>query len=177
MGRLRAMAKLLGSIAYRAGFVTHVLAGVLIVVMGLLVFQGVIRRYVFSNPEPYSYELTTYFLLACLLLSSVHVTSLQRHIKVDLFLSRFSERTKAVIINLLSPVIGLVFCGVVTWKSWVIALGSLQGGKESTLGVPLFAVQIVVPVATGLVCLVLLSQIADYLASVSFNGEKPESMV
>ena len=40
-----------------------VLSGVLVLLMAFTATYGVIRRYAFKSPEPYSYELSTMFLL------------------------------------------------------------------------------------------------------------------
>jgi C4-dicarboxylate transporter DctQ subunit len=165
--------KLLSSAVYRTGFVALVTSGVLMVIMGFLVFQGVIRRYVFENAEPYSYEYTCYFLLASMLFATIHITSLGQHIRVDLFFGRFPKRVQYFSENLIHNVLGLIFCAVVTWKSWEIAWRSLETNKVSTWGTPIFVVQMVVPVSTGLVCLVLICKITAYLASKRSRAGKP----
>lgn len=167
---------MLSAAVNRTGFIFLVASGIIMAAMGLLVSYGVARRYLFASPEPYSYEYTTYLLLACMLLPAAHATAVGRHIKADLLLNRLPKRVQSVLQGLLSPAVGFLFCAILTWKSWGVAWRSLQIGKVNALsGVPIFAVQVVVPIASALVCLVLLSQIAGYLASVSDNTGKSSS--
>ena len=46
-----------------------VISGILILVMSLLSTYGVGRRYLLHSPEPYSYELSTILLVACVVLA------------------------------------------------------------------------------------------------------------
>ena len=40
-------------------------SGILIMIMAVLSTYGVGRRYIFNSPEPYSYDISTMLLLAC----------------------------------------------------------------------------------------------------------------
>ena len=160
----------LKTVVDRAGFVCLVASGVMMIVMGLLVTQGVVRRYLFESSEPYSYELTCYLLLACMLLSAVHVTIVGRHIRADLLFNLFPRRLRSVLEGVVIPLSGMLFCTVVTWKSWELAWVALQTHKVSIgMGIPIFFIQVIVPVAIGLVGLVLLSQIVGYLGNIVSN--------
>lgn len=175
MNALRLIGRSLSSIVHRASFALMVIAGGMMIIMGLLVTQGVVRRYLFSSSEPYSYELTCYFLLTCMLLPAAYVTSVRRHIRADLLFNLFPRRLQSWLEGIIIPFIGLLFASVITWKSWEEAYRSFQISKKSiAVGMPVGAVQIIVPIALGMICLVLILQIAGYLASSIGNTEKPD---
>ena len=174
MNTLRLIGRSLSFIVHRTSFALMVVSGSMMIVMGLLVTQGVVRRYLFSSSEPYSYELTCYFLLACMLLPAVHVTSARRHIRADLLFNLFPRRLQSWLDGTIIPFMGSLFAAVITWKSWEEAYRSFQISKKSiAVGLPVGAVEMVVPVATGMICLVLILQIAGHLASVIGNTGKP----
>ncbi len=46
-----------------------IVSGILILIIGLLTTYGVGKRYIFNNPDPYTYEMSIIFLVACILLA------------------------------------------------------------------------------------------------------------
>ena len=138
-----------------------VLSGILIVVMMFSTSYGVIRRYAFNSPEPYSYEISTMFLLFSFVFAVSAVERLNRHIRVDFISIRLSERVQHVLLNIIAPLIGLYYSVLLTWKSLDAALFSLSIGEisSSIWGVPLFPVKIMVPIGYLLLALVLLTRI------------------
>jgi TRAP-type C4-dicarboxylate transport system permease small subunit len=138
------------------GFV--VFAGALIVIMAFLATYGATRRYAFDSPEPYSYEFSKMFLLISFVLALAAVENQDRFIRCDLFLTRFSESVRNVILNIASPIMGLTFFSIIAWKSFGDALRALEIGQLSTSSwaVPLFPIKLFVPIGYGLICLVLL---------------------
>ena len=102
-----------------------VLSGILIVIMMLAATYGVVRRYVFNSPEPYSYEISTMFLLISFVFAISAVERLSRHIRVDFVSSRLPERVQHIIINVIAPIMGLFFAFMLTWKGLDVSLFSL----------------------------------------------------
>jgi TRAP-type C4-dicarboxylate transport system permease small subunit len=138
-----------------------VLSGVLIVLMAFLASYGVIRRYVFESPEPYSYELSMMFLLWTFVLALAYLEKLDGHLRVDFFVVILPKKIRAFILNVIGPLAGLIFCAVLTWEGWTVAMYSLETREKSMSiwAVPLFPVKIVVPIGYGLLCVVLLLKI------------------
>jgi TRAP-type C4-dicarboxylate transport system permease small subunit len=138
-----------------------VLSGVLIVLMAFLASYGVIRRYVFESPEPYSYELSMMFLLWTFVLALAYLEKLDSHLRVDFFVVLLPERISNFFLNVVGPIAGLVFCAVLTWEGWTVAMYSLETGEKSMSiwAVPLFPVKIVIPFGYGLLCIVLILKI------------------
>ncbi len=140
-----------------------VLSGVLIVLMAFLASYGVIRRYLFESPEPYSYELSMMFLLWTFVLALAYLEKLDSHLRVDFFVVLLPKRIRDFFLNIIGPLAGLVFCAVLTWEGWTVAMYSLETGEKSMSiwAVPLFPVKIVVPIGYGLLCVVLLLKIVQ----------------
>ena len=137
------------------------LSGVMILLMALTASYGVIRRYVFKSPEPYSYELSTMFLLWTFVLALAYLEKLDMNLRVDFFVVLLPEKIRRFILNVIGPLFGLVFCSVLTWGGYTAAVYSLEIGETSMSiwAVPLFPVKVVIPVGYGLLCVVLLLKI------------------
>ncbi|MBN1831095.1 MAG: TRAP transporter small permease [Deltaproteobacteria bacterium] len=140
-----------------------VLSGVLIVLMAFLASYGVIRRYVFNSPEPYSYEMSMMFLLWTFVLALAYLEKLDSHLRVDFFVALLPKKIRSFILNVIGPLAGLVFCAILTWEGWTVAMYSLETEEKSMSiwAVPLFPVKIVVPIGYGLLCVVLLLKIVQ----------------
>lgn len=135
-----------------------VAAGFLIVVMAFLATYGTIRRYVFRSPEPVSYELACAFLLISFVLANAAVERQDRLLRLDLLLNRFPPIVRSVISNIISPVMGITFFGIISWISFGDALRALEIGQVSNSAwpIPLFPVKLFIPIGYGFFCVVLL---------------------
>jgi TRAP-type mannitol/chloroaromatic compound transport system permease small subunit len=133
-------------------------AGILIVIMGFLSAYGAIRRYAFNSPEPVSYEFASMFLLFSFVLANAAVERQGRLLRLDLLLDRFPPRVQNVISNIVSPIMGITFFGIITWISFGDALRALEIGQvsRSAWPVPLFPVKLFIPIGYGFMCVVLL---------------------
>jgi len=138
-----------------------VLSGILVLLMAFTASYGVIRRYLFRSPEPYSYELSTMFLLWTFVLALAYLEKLDGHLRVDFFVVLFPRKLRLFLLNVVGPLLGLVFCSVLTWEGWTVAMYSLEIGERSmsVWAVPLFPVKVLIPVGYGLLCVVLVLKI------------------
>ena len=138
-----------------------VLSGILVLLMAFTASYGVIRRYLFRSPEPYSYELSTMFLLWTFVLALAYLEKLDGHLRVDFFVVLLPKKLRLFLLNVVGPLLGLVFCSVLTWEGWTVAMYSLEIGERSmsVWAVPLFPVKILIPAGYGLLCLVLVLKI------------------
>jgi TRAP-type mannitol/chloroaromatic compound transport system permease small subunit len=145
------------------GRISHLLmllSGILILLMAWVESYGVVKRYVFHNPDPAAYELSTMFLLFCGVLAVAGVERLDRHVRNDMLASRFPPRMKLILLNTIFPLMALIFCIVLTWKSVGNALYALEIGQVSktSWALPLAPIKFVIPLGYTLLCLVLLSK-------------------
>ncbi len=145
----------------KASHVFLVLSGILIVIMMLTATYGVVRRYAFHSPEPYSYELSTMFLLFSFVFAISAVEKLNRHIRVDFISSRLSKRAQHIVLNIIAPFMGLFFATILTWQGMEVSLFSLKIGEVSSSSwrEPLFPIKLMVPIGYALLLLVLLTRI------------------
>jgi TRAP-type mannitol/chloroaromatic compound transport system permease small subunit len=146
-----------------------VISGILILIMAVLSTYGVGRRYLIHSPEPYSYEMSTVLLVACVVFSLAALQRHKRHLRVD-FIANFLPRTlQEVLTDILTPVLGLFFVVVVTWKSWENAFYSMSIGEtsQSSWEEPLFPIKFLVPIGMGLLCLVLAVQLTRGIAALA----------
>jgi TRAP-type mannitol/chloroaromatic compound transport system permease small subunit len=136
-------------------------SGILVLLMAFLATYGVIRRYVLTSPEPYSYELSTICLLWSGVLAVAGVEWLDRNVRNDLVSSRFPQAVKDIILGFIGPLLALIFCAVLTWKSVGNALYALDIGQvtASPWALPLAPIKFVIPFGYTLLCLVLISKV------------------
>ncbi len=143
-------------------------AGLLIVVMGFLSTYGAIRRYVFRSPEPISYEFGCMFLLISFVLANAAVERQDRLLRCDLLLERFPSKMRHVVSNIISPIMGITFFGIISWISFGDALRALEIGQvsRSAWPVPLFPVKLFIPIGYGFFCVSLLYRLALGLVTI-----------
>ncbi|MEO0279017.1 MAG: TRAP transporter small permease [candidate division WOR-3 bacterium] len=130
------------------------IAGFLTLAMGCLSTYGSLRRYVFRNPEPISFELNCMFLLLSFVLAIAAVEREDKFLRFELLLRSLPENVQNVISNIVSPVLGLTFFGIIIWISSEDAWRALEIGQrsQSAWPIPLFPVKIFIPVGYGILC-------------------------
>jgi len=86
-------------------------------VLVLVIVGDVFMRYVFNETSAASFELEWHLFGAIFLLGAAHALQDDRHVRVDVFYHRFSEKTKAWV-NLIGTLVLLMpFCLVAFWES------------------------------------------------------------
>jgi len=156
------------------GFV--VFAGSLIVIMAFLSTYGSIRRYAFNSPEPVSYEFSKMFLLLSFVLAIAAVERQNRFLRCDLLLERVPENVRNLISNIISPILGITFFGIITWISFGDALRALEIGQHSlsTWPVPLFPVKLFIPIGYGFLCFILVIRLVLGLLHFRTSSREPQ---
>ena len=146
-----------------------VISGILILVMSILITYGVGRRYLLHRPEPYSYELSTILLVACVVFAVAGLQRYKRHLRVDFVANFLPATVQNALIDIVTPILGLFYVVVITWKSLDNALYSMSIGEtsQSSWEEPLFPVKLLVPIGMALLCLVLMAQLSRGIASLA----------
>jgi len=136
-------------------------SGILILVIGLITTYGVGKRYIFHNPDPYTYELSIIFLVACILLCLPAIQWNRRNLRVDFILMHLPQKWQNIIGEVFTSVLAIVFVSIIIWKSWGAFLYSFDVGEtsQSAWQEPLWPVKLLVPVCMGWLWLTLLSQL------------------
>jgi TRAP-type mannitol/chloroaromatic compound transport system permease small subunit len=160
----------------RVSLFLMLVSGILVFLMAWIETYGVVKRYAFRAPDPFAYEVSTMFLLFCGVLAVAGVELLDRHVRNDLVASRFSPKTKDIILGIIFPLLALVFCAVLTWKSYGDAIYTMQIGKvsQSTWKLPLAPVKFVIPICYTLLCLVLVSKFCRGIAVLKGGKDQKE---
>jgi TRAP-type mannitol/chloroaromatic compound transport system permease small subunit len=151
-------------------------SGVMMLIMSVLATYGVARRYLFDNPEPYSYELGIMLLVGCVVFSVAGLQRSERHLRVDFLANLFPLKAQVIFAGIVTPLLALLYVGVVTWKSLegVIYSISIWETSQSAWEEPLWPTKILVPICLFWVCLVLISQLVHGIISlIKGNYVKP----
>ncbi len=97
----------------------------------LLVCFDVVVRYLFSSTQAWIMELEWHFFAMIFLLGAGFALRHDRHVRVDLFYSRFSARDQALV-NLVGGLLFLLpWCLVIMYAAFHYALGSWKIGESS----------------------------------------------
>jgi TRAP-type C4-dicarboxylate transport system permease small subunit len=138
-----------------------IISGVMIVLMIFTSTYGVFRRYFFHSPEPYSYEISTMFLLWSFVLAVAAVERYDRNIRVDFISSRVPDRARHLILSIVAPAAGLFVCSMFAWQGFAAAMYSLKIGAVTMTAwkVPLFPIKIIIPIGYAILCLVLIAKL------------------
>jgi TRAP-type C4-dicarboxylate transport system permease small subunit len=153
-----------------------VAAGAMIFIMAVVTTYGVIRRYLFHSPDNNAYLFTCILMLGCAIFALAHIQRLGKNITVDYLSQRLPRRVRGFVINVVGPVLGLVFCVPLVWKSWENAWFAMETGQRTItiLRIPTFPMQMAIPVCAGLLCLVLIAQMLRYFFSLRSRESQVE---
>jgi TRAP-type mannitol/chloroaromatic compound transport system permease small subunit len=166
--------QILDRVIEHAGSIALLFSGILIFLMAWLSTYGVARRYALNSPEPYSYELSTIFLVACVIFAVAGVQQLGRHLRVDFISIHFSENVQDILLNIVVPILALFYVVLLTWQSWDAAWYSLQIGEisQSAWREPWWPTKMTVAVGGGLLCLALIAQLCHGVTSLVRRSKK-----
>jgi len=134
----------------------------LTLLMVIVTFIVVVLRYVFDVGWIALQESITYMHAMVFLIGASWAVQQEAHVRVDIFYSRFSSRTKAWIdmlgsLLLLLPV--MVFIGWISWEYVIDSWDVLEGSREAG-GLPaVFLLKTLILVLAGLLILQALVQV------------------
>ncbi|MGD9116687.1 MAG: TRAP transporter small permease [Dehalococcoidia bacterium] len=165
----------LGSLLDRTTRMSWIFSGALIVLLAFVTGYGVVMRYIFKNPDPYAYEISYIIMLACVMFTIAQTQRLRRHLRIDIFDRYMPEKMRDAIINVISPLVGLIICVPLVWKSWEQAMFAVKSSQTTaTTGIPVAPMMFTIPVGVGLLCLVLIAQVVRYFASLKYGKSSDE---
>ncbi len=121
-----------------------------------LQFAVVVLRYVFGLGSIWLQESILYSHAALFLLAAAWTLRNEGHVRVDLFYSTASARTKAIVDLIGTILLLLPFAAAILYFSWPYVMRSwviLEGSREAS-GLPLvFALKTLIPVFAGMMIL------------------------
>jgi C4-dicarboxylate transporter, DctQ subunit len=130
------------------------LIGVLLIVASFVLFANVVARYGFNDSFPWAEELTRYAIVWMVFIGSSLAASKGAHISVDVLLRVLGDGRvgRALVIGIdLACAVFSVFLVVFGWD--LVAQAREFGQVTPSMQVPLWAVQLAMPVGGLLMCL------------------------
>lgn len=121
------MEKLLSTIDSVSEYQGKIFSALLIVVT-LQVCYEVIRRYLFGSPTTWGLEFTEFLCAIMYVMGGAYAFVEDAHIKVDVFHSRWSPKTRALVDLFVTDLVFFFFCGVLVWQSAVWAWAAIAKG-------------------------------------------------
>jgi len=132
------------------------IASAVLFLMMLLTIADVFLRKVFSQSILGTVEVTEFMMVILLFFAVTQTEILDGHVKVDLIMSRFGERTQALVDTITQLVCFLLF-GLFTWSTLVYAEKMRASGEVSQdLWLPVYPFIYVVVLGCALLALSLL---------------------
>jgi TRAP-type C4-dicarboxylate transport system permease small subunit len=125
--------------------------------MCLLITGAVLVRFVFGIPVLWAPEIVGYLMVVLVFLALGETMLAERHIKIDLLVSRLPERLRDLL-DLLTLTLSTGVAGFFTWHGLTTMLRSYEFGRRDSFGalnMPLYIPQAAVPVGLSILTLVL----------------------
>ncbi|HCU53292.1 MAG TPA: TRAP transporter permease DctQ [Gammaproteobacteria bacterium] len=146
-----------------------ILAAGLLAAATLVVCQMVIMRYFLGASTVWQTEFVTFAIVGSTFIGAPYVLLHRGHVGVDL-VSVYARGRVRFLLALLSILLSLVFCAVVTWAGWQHWHEAWAGGwrTETVWALPLWIPLLSLPIGMGLLSLQF---IADFLCLVT--GREP----
>jgi TRAP-type C4-dicarboxylate transport system permease small subunit len=143
-----------------------VLACALVLLDTLAVTVDVILRYSLGMTWTGLFEITEYSLLWITFLSTAWILKVDGHIRVDLLLSRFSPRRRAIT-NIVTSIACIILLCILTWYSAKLTMNHYQMSTyiSSILQPVKWPIEIIIPVGYFLLLIELLRKTYGYMIS------------
>jgi C4-dicarboxylate transporter DctM subunit len=138
------------------------LGGLCVLIVALVVTFDVVMRYFFNKPTEWVLEISIYLVMASAFFGAPLALRDKVHVRVDLLTSRISK-DKQALLEVITSVAAMVYCLVLTYEGVVMAFNSYKLGEVSptTLHVPIFIPQTVIPIGGFLLIVQYLINIKD----------------
>lgn len=142
--------------------------------LALTVFYDVIMRYLFRAPTFWAYETSWMLYSANFLLGLGYALQQGSHVRVDMFLNRFSIKRK-LITEMIFLILLEIFCAIAVWHGSLYAIDAWlwQEGSHLTLWAPpVYPIKTLIPIAFGILGL---QSIAEFVRKLrQFNAVAKE---
>jgi len=126
----------------------------LISVLALVVFYEVMARYLFNRPTSWAHDVSSFFLIALTMGGFGYTLLHKAHVNMDVLYVRFPTRTRAIL-DVISFPLFFIFCAVLVWKGFDMALTSIDKLETTTSPFrgPMYLVKPMVPIGASLALL------------------------
>ena len=133
-------------------------ASVILFSMMLLTITDVFLRKVFSRSILGTVEVTEFMLVIVIFFALAKTEVSDGHVKVDLVISRFSERTQGLV-DMITQFVCFLLSGLITWSTVVYSEKMRVSGEVSQdLWIPIYPFLYIVAAGCGILALTLLTK-------------------
>ncbi len=150
----------------------NVLTSITLVMLFILLILGagdVIGRYTFNSPITGTKEISSMLVAGIVLLGWAHTQSKGAHVKVELVLNHFPQRTQ-VIINIVTTFLSLVLFSLIVWQSIKVAIKLLETNRlVPIILVPLAPFQLMVSLGAFVLCLEFIIEIIQLFQKIKIK--------
>jgi len=147
------------------------LAGFIIMLIGSI---DVVSVKILNWPVPAAYESTEALMAVIALGGLAYTQKMKRHVRVELLIRHWPPKAQ-VVADLASHVFGVLFFGLLTWRSYLLFLQSWQvmEAGPSLIRFPIYPTKLVMILACGMMTLQLLIDI--FRSAKALRGATPGS--
>ncbi len=121
-----------------------------VVVMAMTVLYDVFARLIFHAPTIWVIDINEYLLVYLTFVPAAWILMNDHHVKVEIVTARLrpapQRRLRAV-----TDVLGLIYCVVLAWQSWVVAWHAFENGYRfsTALNLPKFPALVIIPIGAA----------------------------
>jgi len=142
------------------------IAALAVFAMMSLTCVDVFLRYFFRMPIPGTYEIVALLGTVAVSFAMAHTLAERGHVAVSLVVQLFPKRLQGIIESMTS-IFGIILFCLIAWQSVLYGMDCQRAGEVSlTLELPFYPIIYGVALGAGVVCLVLLVDLADAIVKV-----------
>lgn len=121
-----------------------------VVVMALTVLYDVFARLLFHAPTIWVIDINEYLLVYLTFVPAAWILMNDNHVKVEILTARLAPAPRRRL-RVVTDVLGLVYCAVLAWQSWVVAWHAFENGYRfsTALNLPKFPVLVIIPIGAA----------------------------
>ncbi|NVK40351.1 MAG: TRAP transporter small permease [Oceanospirillaceae bacterium] len=141
--------------------------------MMLSVFYDAFMRYAFAAPTSWSLEVNSFLIVYLAVMGAAEAQRHDAHIRITFFTNMMSPRVQALIAAA-TALLGMVFCGIMTWRGCLMALQAFEYGERvsSSFGTPMVLPYAMLPVGFGALGLQFIPDLVSALGKFANTGHK-----
>ena len=125
-------------------------AAAFVVVMTVSILYDVFARLIFHAPTIWVIDMNEYLLVYLTFVPAAWILMNDHHVKVELLTVRLKPE-KQRRLRVVTDILGLIYCAVLTWQAWVVAWHAFENGYRfsTALNFPKFPVLVIIPIGAA----------------------------
>ncbi len=144
-------------------FLEEILAGVFFSFGVLLIFYGVVMRYIMNDPQAWIEEIARFSIIWGVFLGFGLELKHNQHIQVDILYDKLNNTWK-FILNIVATGLSILFCLIYTYYGLVLVENRYSSGMVSLdVGIPMWIVYLILPLSGVLFLLRFIERLVNIL--------------